>query len=101
MAKYKHYDYNQSVLIPISLEDQIIPGTLEFAIHTLVDERIDASIFDERYRNDETGRWGLRSQDSVEGSAVCLFTGIDFIEEDREGVQRERDVYGAVLRPTT
>jgi len=57
MAKYKHYDYNQSVLIPISLEDQIIPGTLEFAIHTLVDERIDASIFDERYRNDETGRW--------------------------------------------
>ena len=55
MAKYKHYDYAQNVLVPISLEDQIAPGTLEFAIQTLVEERIDASIFDERYNNDETG----------------------------------------------
>lgn len=57
MAKYKHYDYSQSVMIPISLEDQLIPRGLEFAIHTLVEERIDTSIFDERYHNDETGRW--------------------------------------------
>jgi len=57
MAKYKHYDYSQRALIPVSLEEQIIPGTLEFAIHTLVEERIDTSIFDERYCNDETGRW--------------------------------------------
>ena len=56
MAKYKYYDYSQSVLIPLQLEDQIIPGTLEFAIHTLVEERIDTSIFDEKYNNDETGR---------------------------------------------
>ncbi len=55
MAKYKHYDYAQNVLIPVSLEDQIVPGTLEFAIQTLVEERIDTSIFDERYHNDETG----------------------------------------------
>ena len=56
MAKYKHYDYSQSKMIPVSLQDQLVPGTLEFAIHTLVDERIDTSIFDERYHNDETGR---------------------------------------------
>ena len=57
MAKYKYYDYSQSVMIPVCLEDQLIPGTLEFAIHTLVEERIDTTIFDDRYRNDETGRW--------------------------------------------
>ena len=56
MAKYKHYDYSQNVLIPVSLEDQLMPGTLEFAVHTLVEERMDTSIFDERYNNDETGR---------------------------------------------
>ena len=56
MAKYKHYDYSQSVLIPVSLEEQLMPGTLEFAIHTLVETRMDMSIFDERYKNDETGR---------------------------------------------
>jgi transposase len=57
MAKYKYYDYSQSTLIPVSLEEQLIPGSLEFAIHHLVEERMDASIFDERYHNDETGRW--------------------------------------------
>jgi transposase len=56
MAKYKSYDYSQSVLIPVSLEEQLMPGTLEFAIHTLVETRIDTSIFDNRYNNDETGR---------------------------------------------
>jgi transposase len=56
MAKYKSYDYSQSVLIPVSLDEQLMPGTLEFAIHTLVQTRIDTSIFDHRYNNDETGR---------------------------------------------
>ena len=56
MARYKNYDYSQDVLIPVSLEEQLMPGTLEFAIHTLVETRMDTSIFDDRYRNDETGR---------------------------------------------
>ncbi len=42
-------------MIPVSLDDQLIPGTLEFAIHTLVETRMDTSIFDDRYHNDETG----------------------------------------------
>ena len=56
MAKYKSYDYSQGVLIPVSLEEQLMSGTLEFAIHTLVETRIDTSIFEDRYSNDETGR---------------------------------------------
>ena len=56
MAKYKTYDYSQTVLLPVSLEDQLMPGTLEFAIHTLVEQRMDLSIFDDKYKNDETGR---------------------------------------------
>ena len=56
MAKYKNYDYSQSLLIPVSLEDQLMPGTLEFAIHALVEHRMDMSIFDGNYQNDETGR---------------------------------------------
>ena len=55
MAKYKSYNYSQTVMLPVSLEDQLMPGTIEFAIHTLVEERMDVSRFDERYRNDETG----------------------------------------------
>jgi transposase/IS5 family transposase len=56
MAKYKRYDYSQMVMLPVSLEEQLMPGTLEFAIHTLVETRMDLSCFDDRYENDETGR---------------------------------------------
>ena len=56
MAKYKRYDYKQSLMIPVSLEEQLMPGTLEFAIHTLVENRMDMSVFDANYQNDETGR---------------------------------------------
>jgi transposase/IS5 family transposase len=56
MAKFKAYDYRQRVFLPVSLEDQLMPGTLEFAIHTLVETRLDTSGFSQRYCNDETGR---------------------------------------------
>jgi len=56
MAKYKSYDYSQRVMIPVSLEEQLVPGTLEFAIQTLVEDRMDMEMFEDRYRNDETGR---------------------------------------------
>jgi len=56
MARYKHYDYNQLMMVPVSLEDQLMPGTLEYAIHHVVEERLDLNMFDDRYCNDETGR---------------------------------------------
>jgi transposase len=56
MARYKNYDYSQKVFVPVCLEDQLAPGTLEFAIHTLVETRLDLSLFDDKYCNDETGR---------------------------------------------
>ena len=56
MARYKPYDYAQTQLVPIALDQQLVPGTLEYAIHTLIEERVDTSLFDEKYNNDETGR---------------------------------------------
>ena len=56
MARFKAYDYNQLMMVPVSLEQQLVPGTLEYAIHHLVQERLDTSEFDAEYCNDETGR---------------------------------------------
>jgi transposase len=56
MARYKPYDYDQLMMVPVSLEEQLMPGTLEYAIHHVVEERLDVRIFDDRYGNDETGR---------------------------------------------
>jgi transposase len=55
MAKFKPLNENQLVMRPISLQDQLVPGTLEHTISELVDKHIDLSIFDARYNNDETG----------------------------------------------
>lgn len=55
MARYKQYDYAQTVMIPLSLEKQLTPGTLEFAIHILIQRYGDTSIFESRYKNDAAG----------------------------------------------
>jgi transposase len=56
MAKYKGYNYKQMLMLPVSLEEQLMPGTIEFTINLLVDEKIDISEIEKRYKNDETRR---------------------------------------------
>ena len=55
MANYKPYKYDQMVMIPISFQDQLEPGTLEHTINELVEHHIDLSVFEARYQNDNTG----------------------------------------------
>jgi transposase len=55
VARYKSYSYVQGKFIPVHFEKQIIPGTFEYSLNHLVDHELDLSIFDERYRNEETG----------------------------------------------
>lgn len=43
------------VMLPISLQDQLVPETLEHTINELVEKHLDLSVFDARYKNDETG----------------------------------------------
>ena len=56
MAKFKSYDYNQTSMVVINFEEQLQPGTFEHAIHYLIDERLDLSVFHPQYKNDEGGR---------------------------------------------
>lgn len=55
MARYKHYDYRQSKMLPVSYEQQILPGTFEHTLSYLIDEKVDLSVFESRYKNDATG----------------------------------------------
>jgi transposase len=54
MARYKPVD-TQPKLIPIDLAAQLLPGTIEHALHHLLESAIDLTPFDARYRNDDTG----------------------------------------------
>lgn len=55
MPRFKNYNYKQTIMVPVCLEDQITEGTLEFVIHYLLEHEFDLSIFDERFKNDDTG----------------------------------------------
>jgi len=55
MAKYKKYNYSQMVMLPVSLENQLMLGTLEHAIHEVEEKKINLSIFVDKYNNDDTG----------------------------------------------
>ena len=55
MAKYREYSREQELLLPVSLRQQIQPGTFEYTLNYVVDQEIDLKVFERRYRNDETG----------------------------------------------
>ena len=56
MPKFIHYDYNQSAMVVINFQDQLIPGTFEHAIHYLVENEIDLSVYFPAYKNEHNGR---------------------------------------------
>lgn len=56
MARFKPYDYSQGFMVPVNLEDQIQPGTFEYALHHLIEARYDESFLAEDFSNDDTGR---------------------------------------------
>ncbi len=55
MPRFKEHDYSQGRLLPVDLGKQIHPGTFEYTVSHLIDHQIDLSVFNDKYRNDETG----------------------------------------------
>jgi len=55
MARYKEYSYSQGKFIPIHFSKQILPGTFEYTLNYLIDNELDLSIFDKKYKNDDAG----------------------------------------------
>jgi transposase len=55
MARFKAYNYDQVTLLPVDFRRQILPGSFEWAVDHIVDQRLDLSVFDQRFRNDDGG----------------------------------------------
>jgi len=56
MPRFIDYNYQQTVMLPVSFDRQILPGTFEYSINYLVDQKLDLSIFNHRFKNDDGGR---------------------------------------------
>ena len=67
MPRFKPYNYDQNSMVVINYRDQLQPGTFEHAIHFLVDKKLDLSIFDAHYSNDDGGRPAYDRRNGTEG----------------------------------
>lgn len=56
MPNFIPYNHDQDVMVVINFHDQIQPGTFEHALHFLVENKLDLSVFHTHYANDNTGR---------------------------------------------
>ncbi|MFN0040609.1 MAG: transposase [Burkholderiales bacterium] len=54
MPRFKPIDRGMK-LLPIDLSVQLLPGTFEHALSHLIDEELDLSPLDRRFKNDESG----------------------------------------------
>jgi hypothetical protein len=55
MANYKPDLSGQNKFISIDFSQQIVPGTFEYALSHIVDNKLDLARFDRWYHNDEPG----------------------------------------------
>jgi transposase len=57
MARYKHTETEngQGLFLSVNLKEQLLPGTFEYMLNDLIGKRIDISMFDKNYKNDQTG----------------------------------------------
>ena len=76
MAKYIPYNCNQSMLVPITLSQHLYEGSLQEAIHIIVEEKLDLSAFDAHYKNDDTGRPAIHPKVLVKVILLAYSHGI-------------------------
>mgnify|MGYP000751855160 CR=1 FL=1 len=81
MPNYKPYNYDQTAMVVVNFKDQIQPGTFEYAIHYLISERLDLSVFDPNYKNEEGGR---KAYDPAILLKIILFAYSKGITSSRE-----------------
>lgn len=55
MPRYKPYSYEQIKLVPLDVNSVLEENTFEHAINYIVDNHLDLTVFDSRFKNDTTG----------------------------------------------
>jgi len=53
MSNDKPYNYNQTSIVVINYEEQLLPDTFEFALHNLFSNTVDLSSFHLKYKNEK------------------------------------------------
>lgn len=73
MPNFIHKELNQMELVALNYEAQLQPGTFEYAIHYLIENKADLSFFYSHYKNDKTGRPAHHPYCPTKNYLICLF----------------------------
>jgi transposase len=76
MARYKHTEKGQGLFLTVNLSEQILPGTYEYTLNRLIDKKLDLSIFDRKYNNDETGSPAIEPRILLKIILFCYHLGV-------------------------
>ena len=83
MPKFVPYNYNQTSMVVINYEEQLQAGIFEYAVHYLIDKKMDLSIFYPHYKNNsESG--GRPAYDPSILLKIVLFAYSKGITSSRE-----------------
>jgi transposase len=75
MARFKYTDNSQGLFLQVNLEEQLLPGTFEWALNYLID-RMDLSLFEQNYHNDTMGAPAYSPKVLLKIIFYCYSTGI-------------------------
>lgn len=56
MPRFKPYNDDQDAMVVVNYRRQLQPGTFKYAVHYLIEHKLDLSLFYPRYSNKDTGR---------------------------------------------
>jgi len=76
MAHYKVTEKGQGLFLTVDLSKQLIPGTFEYTLTRLIDNKLDLSIFDRKYNNDYTGAAAIEPRILLKIILYCYSLGI-------------------------
>ena len=76
MAHYKETEKGQGLFLTVNLSEQIVPGTYEYTLTRLIDNKMDLSIFDRNYNNDYTGAAAIEPRILLKIILYCYSMGI-------------------------
>jgi len=70
MPRYKPVNLAQDTFVPVCFDKQILPGTFKYALHHLMEHRVDLSASDSHYANEHRG---VRAYDPKVLLKIVLF----------------------------
>jgi transposase len=67
---------DQGHFLPVQYSEQILPGTYEYTLQRLIDEKLDLDIFDGKYANDSTGAAAIKPGILLKIILYCYSLGV-------------------------